>query len=117
MTVIAQPAGFAQWASSFPDVELDEIGGYCSYTLRQKRLILKVPFSPDQPWRTTKQGRPEIFVEQLPLLSVCPMGWFDLRAWIVFHEGSPRPVPDVRVWAENKLILPGGQFESNRRRH
>jgi hypothetical protein len=43
--------------------------------------------------------------------------WYDLRAWIVFHEGSPRPLPDVRVWTENNLIIPGGQFESNRRKH
>ncbi len=79
--------------------------------------MLKVPLSADQRWRKTEQGRPEIFVEQLPLFVVDSMHWFDLRAWIIFHEGSPRPVPDVRIWAESNLVLSGGHFESNRRRH
>jgi len=75
---------------------------------------LKVPLSPDQLWKKTEQGRPEIFVEVLPLLVLDPKHWFDLRACIVFHEGAPRPIADVRVWAEKKRVIPGGQFESNR---
>lgn len=97
MTVIAQPAGFEEWASAFPDLGLDEDGRHWSYTLQKKHLILKVPLSADQPWRKTEQGRPEIFVEQLPFLKLNPKHWFDLRAWIVFHGGPRRPGPDVRV--------------------
>lgn len=117
MTVIAQPGSFEEWASAFPNVAIEECGDDVRYALDRKRLILKIPLSPDHGWRKTKQGRPEIFVEQLPLLSLGGNRWFDLRAWAVFHEGFGRPVPDVRVWAENNLILPGGQFESNRRKH
>jgi hypothetical protein len=117
MTVIAQPASFEDWASIFPDAELDQTNDISVLRLKQRRLVLKVPLTPHQPWRKTEQGRPEIFVEWLPLLRFDNVRWFDLRAWIVFHEGSPRPIPDVRVWAENHLVIPGGQFESNRRRH
>jgi hypothetical protein len=117
MTVIAQPGSFEEWASAFPDVEIKECDGAVRYSLEGRRLILNIPLSRNQAWRKTRQGRPEIFVEELPLLSLGGNRWFDLRAWVVFHEGSSRPVPDVRVWAENNLVIPGGQFESNRRRH
>ena len=40
---------------------------------------LKVPLSPDQLWKKTEQGRPEIFVEVLPLLVLDPKHWFDLK--------------------------------------
>jgi hypothetical protein len=96
---------------------MDETFDHGSVSLQERQLLLKIPRSADQPWRKTDQGRPEILVEQLPLLVLDPMHWFDLRASIVFHDGSPRPVPDVRVWAENNLVVPGGQFESNRRYH
>src|SRR5215471_18189633 len=75
---------------------------------------LKVPLLPDQLWKKTEQGRPEIFVEVLPLLVLDPKHWFDLRAWIVFHEGAPRPIRRARVGGKKKLVIPGGQFESNR---
>jgi len=64
--------------------------------------------------RKTEQGRPEIFVEELFWVQVDPTRRFDLRAWMVFHEGPARPVQDVRVWVENNLVVAGGQFESNR---
>jgi hypothetical protein len=117
MTVIAQPASFEDWASIFPDAELDRTDESSFVCLKQRKLALKVPLTPDRPWRKTEQGRPEIFVEWLPLLRFDNVRWFDLRAWIVFHEGAPRPIPDVRIWAENHLVVPAGQFESNRRRH
>jgi hypothetical protein len=117
MTVIAQPATFEGWACNFPGVELEQSDDRSVLRLQERRLQLKVPLSPDQPWRKTQQGRPEIFVEWLPLLRLDNLRWFDLRAWIVFHEGALQPIPDVRVWAENHLVVPGGQFESNRRRH
>jgi hypothetical protein len=117
MTIIAQPGSFESWGQEFPACEVDKKFDHWSISLRARRLILKVPLVSDQPWRKTQQGRPEIFVEELPLLELNPMHWFDFRAWIVFHEGSPRAVQDVRLWTENKLIVPGGQFESNRRHH
>jgi len=117
LALIARPATFDVWAQEFPRVEV-EYGDYSvSYRLKQRHLVVKVALSPQQPWRTTQQGRPEIFVEQLPFLQIDETHWYDLRAWIVFHEGAPHPVPDVRVWAENTLVVPGGHFESNRRRH
>jgi len=75
---------------------------------------LKVPLSPDQLWKKTEQGRPEIFVEVLPLLVLDPKHWFDLKGVDRFSRRWPRPFAGVRVWAEKKLVIPGGQFESNR---
>lgn len=114
--LIAQPAGFDQWAETFPDVNIEFGDSDLSFMVHNRRLVMKVALLPHQPWRKTPQGRPEIFVEALPLI-VHARHWYDLRAWIVFHEGAARPVPDVRVWTEHNLIVPGGQFESNRRRH
>ena len=117
VTVIAQPASFEPWAQVIPDIDVRVSDDTAVISLEKRKLVLKVPLSPDQAWRKTKQGRPEIFVERLPLLRLDAAHWFDLRAWVVFHEGVPRPIPDVKVWAENRLLFPGGQFESNRRRH
>ena len=117
LSIIAQPASFDEWAQSFPKGDLEYGDEDLGYALRDRQLVVKVALLPHQPWTKTPQGRPELYVEQMPFLRVDPGQWYDLRAWIVFHEGSRRPVPDVRVWAENNLVLPGGQFESNRRRH
>lgn len=116
LQVIYQPGGFDQWAKEFPDFELDNGDKDVSFRLHNKRLVLAVALAPHQLWRTTQQGRPEIFVERLPLCNH-QWGWYDLRAWIVFHESSCRPVSDVHVWTENNLVVPGGQFESKRQRH
>jgi hypothetical protein len=117
ITVIAQPGSFEDWASTFPPAELEQDDGNFAVRVKQRQLVVKVPLSADQHWRKTQQGRPEIFVEWIPLLRFDSMRWFDLRAWLIFHEGAPRPIPDVRVWAENNLVISGGQFESNRRQH
>lgn len=118
LAVIAQPATFAEWARSFPDIEFEGVGDETlSYTLRAKRLAITLSLSPGQPWRTTKQGRPQLYVEQVPFFRLDKDHWFDLRAWVIFHEASRPPVKDVRIWVENRLVLPGGQFESQRRRH
>ena len=116
LSVISQPASFDEWAKNFPDVELEDGDGDPSYRLRGRQLIVKVALLPHQPWRVTEQGRPELFIERLPLCT-SQYRWYDLRAWIVFHEGSRRSVPDVHVWTENNLIVPGGRFESSRQRH
>lgn len=119
LDVIVQPATFGEWAKSFPDVTLQLGDNDLSYQLQNGILTLKITMLPHQPlWTKTKEkGRPMLFVEELPLFTVAPKGWYDLRAWIVFHEGFRRPIPDVHVWAENSIVVPGGQFESNRRHH
>ena len=117
LAVIAQPASFHDWASEFPDLDLHLLGSTRSYVIEDRILTVKVSLSPDQPWRTTGRGRPEIYVEELPLLTRDDGGWYDLRAWIIFHEPARPPIPDVRAWVENKLFVPGGHIESNRRRH
>jgi hypothetical protein len=116
LTVISQPAGFDESANTFPDIELEDGDSNLSFSLHNKQLVMTVALLPHQPWRTTEQGRPELFIERLPLCAT-PQRFYDLRAWIVFHEGSRRRIPDVHEWTENNLIVPGGQFESNRRRH
>ncbi len=117
LSVIAQPATFGLWAQSFPSIEAEAGNDDLSYHLSEGRLIVKVALHQNQPWRTTQQGRPEIYIEQLPFLNITHNRWYDLRGWIVFHQGPPPRIPDVRVWVENNLVFPGGQFESNRRCH
>lgn len=117
LAVIAQPAGFAEWASVFPSTEIDEQTGNVSYRVQNRRVVVKIPLSADQSWGMTEQGRPVIYLAEQPLLSLSPGRWFDLRAWVIFHESPARPITDVRVWAENNLVISAGQFESNRRRH
>jgi hypothetical protein len=116
LTLICQPASFDQYAQEFPNVEMNTEDENLSCRVNGKHLVLKAALAPNQPWRKTPQGRPELYFEYLPLWQG-EYRYYDLRAWIVFHELGRRPVPDVRVWAENNLVVPGGQFESNRRRH
>jgi hypothetical protein len=118
LTVIAQPATFAEWASQFPDVELEIADPDARCSFQNRKLAVTIPMTSQQRcWRLTPQGRPEIFIEHLIFLAVDQTRWFDLRAWIVFRETPHHPIPDVRVWVENALLVPGGQVESSRRRH
>ena len=117
LQVIYQPACFDELAREFPSIALHRGDADLSCHIDSKQLLLKVALVPSQQlWRRTQQGRPELYIEYLHLWQA-PYRSYDLRAWIVFHEGARRPVPDVRIWAENNLVIPGGQFESNRRRH
>ncbi len=116
LAVIAQPASFDVWASTFPSLDFNCGDEKLRYRCFERYLEVHVALTPDQPWRKTQQGRPELYLEQLPL-ATNGEHWYDLRAWIVFHDGSKRPIPDVRVWTENHLVVPGGQFECNRRNH
>jgi len=117
LTIIAQPAGFDEWASTFPTIAASSGNQDLSFKIAEGVLIIKVALSPQQHWRPMGAGRRAgLFIEVLPFLSTSPGHWFDLRVWIVFHELSSRPIPDVRVWTENNLVLPGGRPESDRRR-
>lgn len=116
LTLIAQPGSFAEWTHEFPDFTIHRQHRGVHYEVTHRQLVMTVPFTLDQPWRLTEQGRLEIYIEELPFCKIDETRWYDLRAWIVFHEAPKRPVLDVRVWAENRLILPG-HFESNHRRH
>lgn len=117
LSLIAQPAGFDEWAKKFPPFESKAGDSDLSYEFQGSLFVLKVALLPHMAWRKTPQGRPELYVEEVPFLPIGEGRSYDLRAWIVFHEGSRRPVSDIRVWTENNLIVPGGQVESNRRRH
>jgi hypothetical protein len=46
LAVIAQPAGFEEWAKSFPDVESKSGDSDLSYDLRHRHLSVKVALSP-----------------------------------------------------------------------
>lgn len=117
LSLIAQPASFSEWAQAVPDFDLDLTNPLLGYIIENRHLIMKISLSPDQPWRTTEQGRPELFIAEQPLMTRDDGRWYDLRAWLIFHESPKRPIPDMRVWVENKLFVPGGRIESNRRRH
>jgi hypothetical protein len=69
LQLIAQPAGFEKWAANFPDLTIESGDADVSYTLHDHHLVIKVALLPHQPWRTTPQGRPEIFVAELPCAS------------------------------------------------
>lgn len=116
LSLIAQPGNFGEWAREFPDLEIQGESAF-PYTIRNRRLEVKVRLASDQPWRTTAQGRPEIFISEQPFIRRDDWTWYDLRIWLIWHEPGMRPIPDVRVWVESKLFVPGGQIESNRRRH
>lgn len=115
LALITQPATFDERAANFPDVSLETINGTVLYSINQKKLTVKVPLNPALPWRMTPSRCPEVFLEQLPLLGANLLA-YDLRIWIVFHPPHPAPIPDVRVWCQ-KMFVPGGQMESNRRGH
>jgi hypothetical protein len=116
LALIVQPATFDDRVASFPDVSLEKSDEWVHYSLEQKKLTVQVALThQDLPWRTTPEGRPEVFLDQLPLFYSNPLA-YDLRLWIVFHPPLPAPIPDVRVWSQ-KFFVPAGQFESNRGRH
>jgi hypothetical protein len=115
LALIAQPATYDERAATFPDVSIETKEGAVLFSVQQKILTVKVPLIVDLPWRMTPTKCPEIFIEKLPLLAAKGL-LFDLRIWIVFHPPHPAPIPDVRVWCQ-KMFVPGGQMESNRRRH
>ena len=117
LSLIAQPGSFNEWAREFPDLTLELSNPLLSYSIVNRHLVMKVSLSPEQPWCTTDQGRPEIFVAEQPLITRKDGAWYDLRAWLVLHESPKRPIPDMRVWVENKLFVPGGRIESSRRCH
>ena len=85
LALIAQPATFREWAEEFPELQIDAGDEMLSYQMHQREVCHGLSVT-QQPWRRTEQGRPELFVEQLPLFKLGPNQWFDLRAWIVFHE-------------------------------
>ena len=128
LTLLAQPATFDQSAAEFPDITLRGGTELTNYEIADRKLFVKVARCADQPWRLMMGKRPGIFFEELglnssaqkehvypPDLSIA-WSWFDLRVWLVFHPPNRAPIPDVRVWCQ-KLFVPGGQFESNRRHH
>src|SRR5438105_4380899 len=65
LAIICQPGSFDESARNFPDVEIKVGNENVHYDLHNKRLSMKVPLSPSHNWRTTVQGRPEIFIEEL----------------------------------------------------
>jgi hypothetical protein len=78
-------------------------------------LEVKITLCPEQPWRMMTTGRPGLYIREVPFLDVDATVQFNLESWIVFHSPGI-PVRDVKEWGE-KMFVPGGQFESNRRRH
>jgi hypothetical protein len=116
LTLLAQPATFHESAKEFPDVALRGGNELTNYEIREKKLLVSVALSQDQPWRLMMGKRPGIFFEELGLNIGQGMYWLDLRAWLVFHPPGRAPIPDVRVWCQ-KFFVPAGQFESNRRHH
>lgn len=117
LSVFAEPSGFGAWAEDFPDIRIDLHDPDARYQILEKRLTVTIPLRPDQAWGKTPEGRPRLYIERLPLVTVGRIGRHNLQGLIVVHERSSPPISDVRVWVENKLVVPGGQPESNRRRH
>ena len=86
------------------------------FQIKGKKLEMRIALNPDQPWRLMMNKRPGLYIEHLGLHAKQHYFWLDLRAWVVFHPPTKAPIQDVRVWCQ-KLFVPGGQFESNRRQH
>ncbi len=116
VSALAQPATFRESAAEFPDVCLKRGNDLTSFELRNKNLEVRVSLVPEQPWRTIMNKRPGLFFDELNIDIGQPYFWLDLRAWVVFHPIDAVVIPDARVWCQ-RYFVPGGQFESNRRRH
>ncbi len=116
LTALAQPGAFHESASRFPDITLNRGNEQVSFRIQQKMLEARVALNAEQPWRLIMGKRPGLFFDDLKVDIGQPYFWLDLRAWVVFHPPSKAPIPDVRVWSQ-RLFVPGGQFESKRRRH
>jgi hypothetical protein len=116
LSALAQPATFHESTAHFPDVTLKHGDQQASFKIEQKMLEVRVALNSEQPWRLIMGKRPGLFFDDLNIEIGQPHFWLDLRAWIVFHPPSKGPIPDVRVWCQ-RLFVPGGQFESNRRHH
>jgi hypothetical protein len=100
---------------AFPDISLETGDGLISYSLSKRLLTMKIALTEEQPWRTMSTGHVGLYIEK-PFLFATPSFCFDLQAFVVFHEPPAMKPPDVREWSQ-KFFVPGGQFESNRRRH
>jgi hypothetical protein len=116
LSALAQPGTFHESAAHFPDVTMKRGDQQASFEIEQKILEVKVALNSEQPWRLMMGKRPGLFFDDLSIDIGQPYFWLDLRAWIVFHPPGKKSIPDVRVWCQ-RLFVPGGQFESNRRRH
>lgn len=114
LQVLPDPSTFDEEAASFPDVSVRRGDALTNYEIEQKRLSMRVALRREQPWRLIMGKRPGIYYEDI-FMDV-GRGMFVVRAWLVFHPPGRAPIPDVRVWC-HKMFVPGGQFESNRRRH
>jgi hypothetical protein len=116
LSVLAQPGTFHESAANFPNITLDRGNEQFSVRIQQKMLEARVALNAEQPWRLIMDKRPGLFFDDLSIDIGQSFFWLDVRAWIVFHPPSRAPIQDVRVWCQ-RLFVPGGQFESNRRRH
>jgi len=116
LCALIQPATVQEFAHNFPDINFQVGDELTSFSVERKTLEARIRLSPRQPWRLMMGKRPGLFLEQLGVQIGVPGYWLDLRAWLIFHPEDKSVVPDVRVWCEKHLV-PGGQFESNRRRH
>jgi len=116
LSLLAQPATFDESAAQFPDVSLRGGNELTNYQIEEKMLSVRVALHQDQPWRLMMGKRPGIYFEDLGLHIRQPKFWLDLRVWVIFHPPGRAPIRDVRVWCQ-RLFVPAGQFESNRRHH
>jgi hypothetical protein len=116
LSALAQPATFHQTAINFPDITLTRGDEQVRFSIQKKILEARIALNEDQPWRLMMEKRPGLFVDDRNIDIGQPFFWLDLRAWVIFHPSGRAPIPDVRVWCQ-RLFVPGGQLESNRRRH
>jgi hypothetical protein len=105
----------AKNAPEFPGRTCECIGDLLSYTLKERRLEVRVPLVLQQPWRKMSNGRPGLQFQGLAFVRLHSYLHFSFGGLIVFHEPFPAPIADVREWGQ-KMFLPGGRPESNRRR-
>ena len=116
VSALAQPGTFDASAAEFPDVNVERGNQQTKFSINQRLLEVRVALTPEQPWRLMMEKRPGLFFDELTIDIGQPYFWLDLRAWIVFHPPDKAPIKDVKVWCQRHFV-PGGQSESNRRRH
>lgn len=85
-----------------------------SFRLLDHIIEVKMEFRPES-LQFDSKGRPRLRVMEQPFIRVDRGLYFSFCAWIVFREPEPTAIPDVREWGQ-KMFLPGGRPESNRRK-
>ena len=120
LSFIAQPRTSSPLAAEPPDIFLDEHDEPFHFQIHAQKLTVLIPLNRRELWgKVQGKSTPLLYVDRStntrPLCIWQEKIWLDLRVWVTSEADQP-PVP-VNYESGDGHTLPGGQFESDRRRH